>query len=41
MILLVTTWSRGRPVTFSTISPSRTKSEFEYPVEVPGSNSNP
>ena len=41
MILLVTTWSRGRPVTFSTISPSSTKSELEYALEVPGGNNNP
>jgi hypothetical protein len=41
MILFVTTRSSGRPVTFSTISSRSTKSELEYALEVPGSNSTP
>jgi hypothetical protein len=41
MILFVTTWSSGRRVTFSTISPRTTKSELEYAVLVPGSNCTP
>ena len=41
MILVVTTRSTLRPVTFSTISPRSTKSELEYALEVPGLNANP